>query len=350
VVLFKDGKVSGPIKINTKEGEVYGDWIWGDEPYKGYYVASGGDDDANPGTKEAPLKTVQQALIKLAALYAADASWPDKGTEDEVSGGIIILNEVPVAEQITINNSTSSYPPIILCDDPETPGGKLKAQDSIGSETTMLKLQNNARVTLGGGLILEGTGNPEDKLNGVIVRDASTFTMTGGVISGNYATTGGGVSVTGGSTFTMNDGVISGNTAATYAGGVHVNGGSTFTMNGGKISGNTAGTHAGGVHVVYGSTFIMINGEISGNKAASGSGGVYIGAGEPYTPSKFVKTGGIIYGVDEYKADNPATKGNSGNAVWVGNNVAIYRKAATAGPGYILRYNYPSEENIGWDE
>jgi hypothetical protein len=352
VVLFKDGKVSGPIKINTKEGEVYGDWIWGDEPYKGYYVASGGD-DAKPGTRTEPLATVQQALTKLAALYAADASWPDKGTEDEVSGGIIILDEVKVEQQITIDNANSIYPPIILCDDPETPGGKLKAQASIGSGNSLLRLQNNVRVTLDSGLILAGTGIAEDNVRGVHLTGASTLIMNSGKISDNYGYNGSGVLVSGESTFTMNGGEISGNTATNYAGGVDVTQSSTFIMNGGKISGNTSGV-SGGVEVVHGSTFAMKGGEISGNRSAGvASGGVFICAGEPYISSKFEKTGGIIYGIDEYDADDPASKGNSANAVWVGDTFLdslICRKEATSGPENILRYNYPSKEDIGWDE
>jgi hypothetical protein len=350
VVLFKDGKVSGPIKINTKEGEVYGDWIWGDEPYKGYYVAVNGKDE-DPGTKQQPLRTVQQALIKLAALYAADASWPDKGTEDEVSGGIIILNEVPVAEQITINNSNSSYPPIILRDDPETPGGKLKAQasDSINGNY-LLVIENNARVILGGGLILEGTGNSENNIRGVGVVNNSTFTMNGGEISLNYAIDSSGVHVNN-STFTMNAGVISGNTSTNYASGVSVVDGGTFIMNDGKISGNYAGTNVGGVHVVTGSLFIMKGGEISGNTSTSATGGVYIGAGGSSVPfGQFEKTGGTIYGVDEYDPEDRDSKGNSGNAVWVGYSIPTYRKATTSGPGDILRFNYPlGGEAIGWD-
>jgi hypothetical protein len=401
VVLFKDGKVSGPIKINTGAGGEEVDWIWGDVPYKKFYVASvasGGNDD-NPGTKAEPLATVKKALTNLAALYAADDFWPDKGIPDkEVSGGIIILDEVPVAEQIIINGAGYRYPPIILSDE-GTPGGKLQAQASIGSETTMLVLQH-ARVTLGGGLILTGTGNTDPKIRGVNVTEGSTFTMNGGEISGNnanhaggvrvgesstfimnggvisdnYATNyAGGVLVRGNSTFIMNDGEISGNSGDLYAGGVFVLDGSTFTMNGGEISdnitpshevainrgimyaggvlvrddstfimtggeisGNSAGTQGGGIHLINSSTFIMTGGEIWGNTTTYESGGVYIGAGDSFTPSKFEKTGGTIYGVDD-------PKGNSYNAVLV---LSTYRKATTSGPENILRYNYPNVGDI----
>jgi hypothetical protein len=75
VIVYKDGEVSGPEIINTKEGDEDVDWIWGEASYKRYYVASYGD-DGNPGTRAA---TVQRALAKLAAAYASDPGWPEKG-------------------------------------------------------------------------------------------------------------------------------------------------------------------------------------------------------------------------------------------------------------------------------
>ncbi|GHV92661.1 hypothetical protein AGMMS50268_31640 [Spirochaetia bacterium] len=94
---------------------------------------------------------------------------------------------------------------------------------------------NTSRRTLGGG-------------GGVYVQ--GTFTMNGGTISGNTSGKGGGVYVEG--TFTMREGTISGNTAdnlagSGYGGGVYVTG-TSFTMSGGSISGNTANS-GGGVYV-----------------------------------------------------------------------------------------------------
>jgi hypothetical protein len=405
VVLFKDGKVSAPIKINTGAGGEDVDWIWGDVPYKKFYVASGGL-AANPGTKAEPLATVQQALAKLAALYAADASWPDKGTEDEVSGGIIILDEVPVEEQITI--SGTGYPPIILCNDPETPGGKLKAQNFIREENSLLRLESNARVTLEGGLILAGTGDKDDNIRGVIVTGASTFTMNGGEISGytlglptgggvyvansgtfimnggeisgNSADWGGGVYVAASSgTFTMNDGEISDNSAASGGGGVFVARSGTFTMNGGlicnnhapygggvygegpasgespfsmftiksgEISRNIASVQGGGVYT--NGTFTMSGGKISGNSAAAYGGGVFLSV-----KSTFAKSGGTIYGYNGAGTINSNSVKNSaeilenkGHAVY---RDSTYRKETTVEPNDSLTYNYPNPgDNTGW--
>jgi hypothetical protein len=69
-------------------------------------------------------------------------------------------------------------------------------------------------------------------------------------------------------TFTMNGGEITGNNATSRGGGVSLNGG-TFTMNGGEITGNNATSRGGGVYVDGGlGTFRMVTGTIYGNEAA----------------------------------------------------------------------------------
>jgi hypothetical protein len=78
------------------------------------------------------------------------------------------LDEVQVTEEILIDGSVG-YPPIILSDYPGMTG-KLKVQAGIGDAINLLRLQNNARVTLEGGLSLEGLGKgAEVKIRGVYV-------------------------------------------------------------------------------------------------------------------------------------------------------------------------------------
>jgi hypothetical protein len=393
VIVYKDGEVSEPLIINTTEGGGGVDWEWGDELYRKYYVASYGE-NSNPGTRAAPVATVQQALTYLAAAYAADASWPEKGTDEERSGGIIILDTVTVTQQINIYGS-AGYPPIVLMDDPETPGGKLQTTAAIGSGNNLLRSQSGAKkVTLTGGLVLAGTGNPVDNIRGLYVSDSTftmdggeisgnyvsgngggvyvysgTFTMNGGKISGNFATNsgsshGGGIFTSG--TFTMNDGEISGNFTAYNGGGIYNNG--YFTMTGGKISGNTAAGSivgvGGGVHHNAG-TFIMTGGEISGNTARgdgnslndSYGGGVCIGQ---YNTPVFEKTGGTIYGYDDADPVNSNKVVNSmevilnnrGHAIMIMLNnkgTPTHHKEITVGPEDNLTHNYPNTgDKAGW--
>jgi hypothetical protein len=346
VIIYKDGAVSDPLKINTGSGSGNVDWIWGDEPYLSLYVASYGNDNDNPGTKAAPLATVQKALEKLASAYAVDPDWPEKGDADELSGGIIILNTVQVASQIDIDNTGTKYPPIILSDDPETPGGKLQALSGIGTQKSLLNLASGAKASLSGGLILAGTGKySPDRIRGVAVTANSTFTMNGGEISGNSSYDGGGVYMADGATFTMNKGEISGNSAFGHfrGGGVLVDG-ATFTMNGGEISGNYA-YKGGGVYVKNGATFTMNKGVISGNSfSADGGGGVYLWDSNSNTT--FTMNGGEISGnfAVPFENETPMFWGGGVyitgvNATFTMNNGVISGNHSVTYGGGVCMYN-----------
>lgn len=238
-----------------------------------------------------------------------------------------------------------------------------------------------------------------------------TFTMYGGEISDNSASSGGGVYVygtfimyggeisdnivygtitdsSGGSyptygigggvyvshhdgIFIMTGGKISGNTSYANSGGGGRGGGvavdGTFTMTGGKISGNTASggdgyparnSYGGGVYVGAirnGSTFTMTNGKISGNTVYSNNygygGGVYVARGI------FTKTGGTIYGYNENdtvnsnKVMSPSWVSTAGNAVYARWN-SVKSKETTAGPGVNLSWDFNDHSPVwsgDWD-
>ncbi|WP_304433042.1 hypothetical protein [Acutalibacter muris] len=172
----------------------------------------------------------------------------------------------------------------------------------------------------GGKLTLEDSGRVDEdgeqvsgqvtggKNSGVYVEKNGSFTMNGGVITGNAGKDGAGVNVYNGA-FHMTGGEISGNTAKNNGGGVAVGNrnmgnAATFTMEGGKITGNIAtnsgGGGGGGVWVKNGAGFVMNKGEITDNRitgANCGGGGVGIHQGS------FTMNGGLI-------ADNTAARGD----------------------------------------
>ena len=176
-------------------------------------------------------------------------------------------------------------------------------------------LGGGATFTMSGGTI---TGNSADNGGGVY-SSGSSFSMTGGTISNNSAgdfNYGGGVliqsgnfsmsgtaAITGnvggsdgggvyfdGSTFTMSGGSISGGNHATSGGGVYVNSG-TFNMTGGTITGNSTDGWAGGG--VYTCSIFNMSGSaaITGNSASTEGGGVYQ---DRYSSAVFTMTGGSI--------------------------------------------------------
>ena len=163
--------------------------------------------------------------------------------------------------------------------------------------------------------------------SGVSVGNNSTFTMTGGTISGNSC-----------GNFPDEEG--EGSDAYIYGGGVYVGNNSTFTMTAGIISGNNISIkrnsylwygdlRGGGVYVGNNSTFTMAGGIISDNNSsiissysyitssASYGGGVYIG-----NNSTFTMTGGTISGNNQsINSNNHFVSGNIyGGGVYVGNN------------------------------
>ena len=117
---------------------------------------------------------------------------------------------------------------------------------------------------------------------------ASTLKLTGGVIAGNSAPSGGGV-YAGGSTVTITGGVISGNSTLPsgtgFGGGIMAEGGSV-TVSGGYITNNKYanfcgqdgyGDHGGAGLAARNGTHVTISGgQITGNYSEEAGGGVYV--------------------------------------------------------------------------
>jgi hypothetical protein len=189
-------------------------------------------------------------------------------------------------KNITIKGKTDLNAPLVKV----TGGAKL----ILGSGAVLEKNYGGAVHVDSGSFLEMGVGSvirenhasaTDDNANpagGVYVGEHGTFTMKGGVLSGNEAASqksAGAVYVSTNGVFIMTNGDIAGNTGAGMAGagGLSFEGG-TFTMNGGRIRANTvAGRDSGGgVYVGEHGTFTMNGGEISGNTAADidSAGGV----------------------------------------------------------------------------
>ena len=170
-------------------------------------------------------------------------------------------------------------------------------------------------------------GNTATSNGGGVYVSGGTFTMTGGTIGGtsngeaNTAANGGGVYVgydsTGKGTFNISGSAkIIGNAASNDGGGVSVDNTCTFSMSGGTISGNTASSsnsYSGGGGVHSKGSFTMSSGTISGNKA-TGSGSSGIGGGVYASGGTFNMTGGTIGG----SGANDGNTANKGSGVYVG--------------------------------
>lgn len=236
----------------------------------------------------------------------------------------------------------------------EISDNKITADSKNGGGVTV---QNSGIFNMYGGKISENkaeTNVTNFGYGGGVFVDQSTFTMSGGEISGNTASKdGGGVYLEGGSTFTMTGGTISYNKSlATTAnidhivggGGVYVGGGSTFEMSGGsKIEHNTAATSGGGVNVDTTAKFTMESGTISENNAQYG-GGVYSKSYMNNTnPTKTTMNGGEI-------SKNTASQSGGGVCVEYGyfemyDGIISDNTAAENGGGVNVGGGYANGQN-----
>ena len=170
-------------------------------------------------------------------------------------------------------------------------GGTLtqKKDCNVGS---LIYAENGSNVNMSGGYVCgastgtngAGAGIKVTNVNGT----ASTLNLTGGVIAGNSAPSGGGVYANG-STVTMSGGIISGNSTLAntpgYGGGIMAEGGS-ITVSGGYITNNRYanfcghdgdGCHGGaGLAANNGAHVTIYGGQITGNYSEEAGGGVYV--------------------------------------------------------------------------
>lgn len=154
----------------------------------------------------------------------------------------------------------------------------------------LIYAENGSTVNMSGGYVCgassSGTGA------GIKVSNdkgkASTLKLTGGVIAGNSAPSGGGV-YAGGSTVTITGGVISGNSTLPsgtgFGGGIMAEGGSV-TVSGGYITNNKYANFCGqdgysdhggaGLAARNGTHVTISGGQITGNYSEEAGGGVYV--------------------------------------------------------------------------
>ena len=154
----------------------------------------------------------------------------------------------------------------------------------------LIYAENGSTVNMNGGYVCGASSSGAGA--GIKVSNdkgkASTLKLTGGVIAGNSAPSGGGV-YAGGSTVTITGGVISGNSTLPsgtgFGGGIMAEGGSV-TVSGGYITNNKYanfcgqdgyGDHGGAGLAARNGTHVTISGgQITGNYSEEAGGGVYV--------------------------------------------------------------------------
>ncbi len=224
----------------------------------------------------------------------------------------------------------------------------------------LIYAENGSTVNMSGGYVCGASSSGAGA--GIKVSNdkgkASTLKLTGGVIAGNSAPSGGGV-YAGGSTVTITGGVISGNSTLPsgtgFGGGIMVEGGSV-TVSGGYITNNKYanfcgqdgyGDHGGAGLAARNGTHVTISGgQITGNYSEEAGGGVYItdvdrhGASSRETMAWLNITGGTI-------AANVSNR-SEGAGIRVGQMVdAMIEGASKSTPVYITNNSCMSRFDWG---
>lgn len=229
-----------------------------------------------------------------------------------------------------------------------------------GSVSSLVYAENGSTVNMSGGYVCGASSSGAGA--GIKVSNdkgkASTLKLTGGVIAGNSAPSGGGV-YAGGSTVTITGGVISGNSTLDstdgFGGGIMAVGG-IVTVSGGYITNNKYarfcgedgyGDHGGAGLAARNGTHVTISGgQITGNYSEEAGGGVYVtdvdrhGASSRETMAWLNITGGTI-------AANVSNR-SEGAGIRVGQMVdAMIEGASKSTPVYITNNSCMSRFDWG---
>ena len=225
----------------------------------------------------------------------------------------------------------------VLTDGGTLNNGKYFLNDNVILTNNITVAGDNVTIDLNGFSL-----NGNDSGNVVTVSSGANLMLTDssepmtGKITGGNATYGGGVYVDG--NFTMNGGTIAYNTATSHGGGVYVAG--NFTMNGGTIAYNTVTSHGGGIFVQGGAQVNITNGIIEYNHADQSGGGAQI-------DGIFNISGGTI---QNNNANNDgggiSINGSSGKATLTGTAKIINNKANVQGGG-LSYYGATNKVTLG---
>lgn len=231
-------------------------------------------------------------------------------------------------------------------------GGTLTQKEGCGVGN-LIYAENGSTVNMSGGYVCGASGSGIGA--GIMVSNdkgtASTLSLTGGVIAGNSAYSGGGVYARR-SEVTITNGIISGNSTLNQGlgGGIMAEGG-IVTVSGGYITNNRMakfcgtdgnGDHGGaGLAANYGAKVTISDGQITGNYSEEAGGGVYVtdvernGQTSRSGMAWLNITGGIIASNVSYRSEGAGIRvgqmvdaminGTEDNKVYITNNHCMSR-------------------------
>lgn len=294
----------------------------------------------------------------LASIEYGDSNIPTKLTyyvTESVASGTV-TNETLKAYEAGIKGA------IVACSDTKAAGLRLVnlfngghfnlesgvlTQKKDGQIGNLIYAENGSTVNMSGGYVCGASGSGDGA--GIMVSNekgvASTLKLTGGVIAGNSANSGGGVYARY-SEVAITNGIISGNSTlgAGLGGGIMANGG-IVSVSGGYITNNRmakfCGTDGNGCHggaglaANNGAHVTISGGQITGNYSEEAGGGVYVTNLDQGGMAWLDITGGIIASNVSYRSEGAGIRvgqkvdaminGTPGSRVYITNNCCMSR-------------------------
>ena len=210
---------------------------------------------------------------------------------------------------------------------------------------SLVYAENGSTVNMSGGYVCGAFGSHAG--GGIEICNNSSLEVSGGVIAGNSAYSGGGVSANA-STVTITNGVISGNStldSVGFGGGIMAEYGGSVTVSGGYITNNHYanfcgndgyGCHGGaGLAAINGAHVTISDGQITGNYSEEAGGGVYVTNQGQQGMALLKITGGIIASNVSYRSEgagirvgqqvNAMINGTPGSKVYITHNRCMSR-------------------------
>ena len=336
--------------------------------------------DNNPGTRTAPVKSIQKA-VEIAGdndyIHVAQGIYtPGNGLNNESASYSNSGAFIDVAGLTILGGWNADF----------TERNGISELDGESSLKHVIWIDNVANVTIDGFVIRGGLANgsnPHHRGGGIYINKGSGHLIQNTVIINNVAQNGGGIGIYqgvnhtisadiientssgsgefngGGGVFlvecvdTVISGNIAGNTAANWGGAIYALYGTGNTISG-TITGNTANNSGGGVYIRIATNY-AISATLTGNTANNNGGGVYIGRGSSHTISATItdNTASLGGGVCFYDTSPNATH-SFNNAVIHGNSeygaAIVDRNSNPQGIDTINWGTGNTPENINWDE
>lgn len=231
---------------------------------------------------------------------------------------------------------------------------------------SLVYAENGSTVNMSGGYVCGAFGSHAG--GGIEICNNSSLDVSGGVIAGNSAYSGGGVSANA-STVTITNGVISGNStldSVGFGGGIMAENGGSVTVSGGYITNNRYanfcghdgyGCHGGaGLAAINGAHVTISDGQITGNYSKEAGGGVYVTDQWGNGSMAWLNiTGGIIASNVSYRSEGAGIRvgqkvdafiNGTKSKVYITNNTCLSR-FDWGGGGIFVQGDSKIPENAG---